>query len=294
MNLPPLGISVPEDLGPRGLSVEGLIARCRALDVSLIEVRGEAIETWLGAPVPIVPLEPPPSDGDGLAFGLIDLEEEVLRDAYELAKATFDEQVRAWRTSVSLAGLEGLRRQLNDADIRIAAVSWTDLAAADATVDHACRVAKAVGTRAIVTGFPLGGVERLARAAETHQMPIGLDSSGEVSLDQIEASLRAHAFVGAAVDIGDWIAERSATPITFLSRHASRVTHIYVRDRQRDHGPSMPFGDGDTPIGEILAAMRTGGWPFPAIVLPDYALPAGSTGLNELRKALDYCRTLTR
>jgi hypothetical protein len=271
MNWPPLGISVPEHLGPRGLSVEGLITRCRALDISLIEVRGDAIETFLGAPVPIVPLDPPPSDGEGLALGLIDLEEEVLRDAYNLAKATFDEQVRAWRASVSLAGLDGLRRRLNEADVGVVSMTWADLgAAADADLHHACRVATTLGARAIVTSFPpADGVGRLARVAQAHQLRIGLDSSGAGSLDEVDASLAAGPFIGTTVDIGDWTADRSTTPIPFLSRHADRVTHVYVRDRRRDHGPSMPFGEGDTPIGEVLAAMRAGGWPFPAIVLPD-------------------------
>lgn len=96
------------------------------------------------------------------------------------------------------------------------------------------------------------------------------------------------------VDIGDWIADRFATPLPFLLRHQDRVTHVYVRDRRRDHGPSVPFGEGDTPIGEVLRAMRAGSWPFPAIVLPDYPLPVGSSGLDELKKALDYCRTQIR
>jgi len=35
-----------------------------------------------------------------------------------------------------------------------------------------------------------------------------------------------------------------------------RITSMHLKDRKKDNGPNMPWGQGDTPIKEVLQLMR--------------------------------------
>ena len=43
-----------------------------------------------------------------------------------------------------------------------------------------------------------------------------------------------------------------------------RITHLHMKDRKKDLGPSMPWGQGDTPIKEVLTLLKESHYPIPA------------------------------
>ncbi|HEX7284326.1 MAG TPA: hypothetical protein VF239_19860, partial [Vicinamibacterales bacterium] len=59
------------------------------------------------------------------------------------------------------------------------------------------------------------------------------------------------------------------------------------KDRRRNEGPNMPFGEGDTPIVEVLALLQQNGWPIPANIEYEYK---GGDSVDEVGKCLAYCR----
>jgi sugar phosphate isomerase/epimerase len=73
-------------------------------------------------------------------------------------------------------------------------------------------------------------------------------------------------YVGANVDIGHFVAGNNTSPLPFIEQYHERVTHIHVKDRKMHDGPNVPFGQGDTPIKEILQAIRDKEWRIPAII----------------------------
>jgi hypothetical protein len=52
----------------------------------------------------------------------------------------------------------------------------------------------------------------------------------------------------------------------------------------------VPFGEGDTPVVEVLRLMRDNKWPFQATIEFEYPVPAGSDRITELKKTVEYCR----
>ena len=54
----------------------------------------------------------------------------------------------------------------------------------------------------------------------------------------------------------------------------------------------MPFGQGDTPIKEVLQLMRDNKWKFQATIEFEYQVPEGSDRMAEIAKAIQYAKSV--
>ena len=89
---------------------------------------------------------------------------------------------------------------------------------------------------------------------------------------------------------GHFVAGHNESPVPFLTQHHDRITHVHVKDRKRGLGANMPFGEGDTPIIEVLRTIRDNRWPIQATIEFEYRVPAGSDAMREMAKCVAYCR----
>jgi sugar phosphate isomerase/epimerase len=78
--------------------------------------------------------------------------------------------------------------------------------------------------------------------------------------------------------------------LPFIEQHHARIRHSHVKDRKKQGGPNVAFGQGDTPIREILQTIRDNKWPIPAMIEFEIPLPPGTDRTPELLKCLDYCK----
>ncbi len=284
-----LGVSAPWSFGRDALPTADILERSVGLGFNVVELHSVVVETFLGAPRPTVPLEPPPADG--IAFGLLELELEVLQDSYELARDTFERQLRQWRSSVPLAPLTELRRAFDDAGLRIELVAWDHLTLlSDDELDYVFRAVRALGARAVTTGWPTGGLRRLAAAADRHQVWLGIDAhswSGPPALDELFGCGQ---FIGITPDLSEWSADNREKPLGVLTAHQARVVGVYLQDRVSPEGGNVPFGEGWTPIREVLRAIRDNGWDIPAVVRLESWIPDGLDRHSALKQAVNYCR----
>ncbi len=69
---------------------------------------------------------------------------------------------------------------------------------------------------------------------------------------------------------------------------------MHVKDRKLNNGPNVPFGQGDTPIKEVLQLMRDNKWKFMAAIEFEYPVPEGSDRMAELAKTVEYLQILHR
>ena len=117
--------------------------------------------------------------------------------------------------------------------MKIEIVKWDGLSEfTDDEVDYAFRAAKALGARALSTEISAAGARRLAPAAGRHQLMVGLHGDEATDAADFEAAFRVGEFIGANLDIGDWVAGNQRSPLPFLREHARRITHIHVKDRK--------------------------------------------------------------
>ena len=82
--------------------------------------------------------------------------------------------------------------------------------------------------------------------------------------------------------------------IAFIKEHADRITNLHLKDRTRTRGAAvsqnLPWGQGETPVKEVLQLMRKEKYPFPANIEMSYSVPQGSDSVTEVAKCVKLCR----
>ena len=308
-----VGMNVPYNFGTRTtMSAEDVLEKCIQLGVGTVELRAQPIEKSLGLPANLV-LGPAPADYEaararagavpgvtkgggaasnpgaardsGSAGGPPQTPEQLA--AY---KAAADE-LGKWRLSLPMSKAKDLRKKYEAGGVDIEVVKFDGLATlTDDELDYSFALAKALGARAISGELSIPSFKRLGQAADRNKMFVGLHGHVAVTPAIWEQAFSYGKFVGANVDIGHFVAGNNASPLPFITQHHERVTHIHVKDRKMHDGPNVPFGQGDTPIKQILQAIRDNKWRIPAIIEFEIPLPPGADRTPELLKCMDYCK----
>ena len=93
-------------------------------------------------------------------------------------------------------------------------------------------------------------------------------------------------------DIGHYVAAGNPDPLGLIKAGHERISSMHVKARQKPENgkANLPWGEGDTPITEVLRLMRDRRYPFPATIELEYEIPEGSDPVTEVRKCLEYCK----
>lgn len=105
-------------------------------------------------------------------------------------------------------------------------------------------------------------------------------------LSAFEAVRTKFADAGVTLDIGHFTAA-NFDGVTFLDEHHDRIHALHIKDRKRDQGAGVPFGQGDAPIAAVLHRLRDRKWDIPAHIEFDYR-PADVVA--EVTTCYDYGR----
>jgi sugar phosphate isomerase/epimerase len=277
-----VGINVPYSF--RGLpgSADDILKYMTQLNLSAAELRLQPVEAFLHAPVV------PPA---GNARTPLTPEQDAARRA---AAA----ELQKWRLSQSMDPYKGFRKKYEDAGILIEIVKFDGIdSMADEVVDYCFEVAKALGARAISCEIPVSRTKRLGAVADKHKMMVGYHGHANVTspeaFGRVESWETAFSFAkynGANLDLGHFMAGNSTSPVPFLMKYHDRITHIHLKDRKKDNGPNVPWGQGDTPVAEVLRLMQKEKYKFQATIEFEYPTPEGSDVLTEIGKCVEFCR----
>jgi sugar phosphate isomerase/epimerase len=255
-----VGMNVPYNFGGRDMDPDEVLARCLTLNVSAVELRSQPVERFLGSPA---------------AAG---------------GKPTAEE-MRAWRAGVAMDRVAAFRKKYEDAGVMIEIVKYDGIyAMSDAEVDYCFTLARTLGARAISCEIDLEHTRRIGQFADRHKLMVAYHGHEETTPAHWETAFGQARFNGANLDIGHFVAGDNASPVPFLKQHHARITHVHVKDRKMHEGPNVPFGEGDTPIREVLRLIRDNTWPIQATIEFEYPVPAGSDRMAELARCLAYCR----
>lgn len=265
-----LALNAPYNFGNNNLPWDEVLFRTVVLGASALELRSQPIEGYMGWVIP----NPAPTPAAG----------QTPAQATALA-------LRAWRRTADLTRARDLRQKFDAAGVAIEIVKFDNIYNFDdQELDYAFSLAKAVGARAISCEIAADGTARVGRAADRHELMVGYHGHAETTPAHWEAAFAQAKFNGANLDLGHFVAGNNTSPVPFLEEHHARITHIHVKDRRRNNGPNMPFGQGDTPIAEVLRLIRDRKWNIQATLEFEYPVPAGSDRTIEQARALEFCR----
>ena len=204
------------------------------------------------------------------------------------------ERLREWRLSVRLDSFESAGRQVRAAGVDPWAYTYnmkTDFT--DAEMARGFEMAAALGARAIVSSPNLSSVKRIDAMARKYKLRVALHNHSRVSPDELArpedfaAALKGGSdYLGVALDLGHFVAA-GFDPLAFLRAHHARTLVVHVKDRKRAQGPNVPFGQGDTPIREVLRFIRDGKRDIKANIEYEYK---GEDTLVETRACFEYCK----
>jgi sugar phosphate isomerase/epimerase len=66
--------------------------------------------------------------------------------------------------------------------------------------------------------------------------------------------------------------------------------HIKDRKTKENGGDNLPWGEGDTPIKEILNLLKEKKYKIPASIELEYKIPEGSDAVKEVKKCLEFAK----
>ena len=205
------------------------------------------------------------------------------------------EALRKWRLTVPLDEFRQAREKFKLAGIDLYAfnISFRD----DYTDDEIKRgfeMARALGVKAITASSNVSTAKRIDRFAKQYKIPVGMHNHDNVKDPNEYATPEsfARAMEGASeyirinLDIGHFTAA-NYDPVEFLRKHHDHVVTLHLKDRKKNHGENVVFGQGDTPIKEVLTLLRENKWPIPANIEYEYK---GQDTIQEVRRCLEYCK----
>jgi sugar phosphate isomerase/epimerase len=261
-----IGLNVPYSFGNNNMPGDEVLKRCLALGVSAVELRSQPVELAMGW------VAPAPATGQGAAQAVAG-------------------QLRQWRRTADLARADAFRRQWAEAGVAIEILKFDGIYAFDdPEMDYAFTLAKRLGARAISCEIDASGTARVGQFADTHELMVGYHGHAETTPAHWEAAFAQARHNGANLDLGHFVAGNDISPVPFITEHHDRITHIHVKDRKMHNGPNMPFGQGETPIVEVLHLLRDQQWNIQATIEFEYPIPAGSDRMTEIGTCVEYCR----
>jgi sugar phosphate isomerase/epimerase len=205
------------------------------------------------------------------------------------------EDARHWRLTVPMDYYRQVRKQFEDAGLRIYLynVNFNETFT-DQERDRTFEAAKALGAEGFSSSTVLSEAKRLVPFVEKHKMYVAMHNHNNlVDPDQFatpasfEKALAMSDYFKATLDIGHYVAGNN-DPVAFIEKHHDRLVNIHVRDRKRNNGRNMPFGQGDTPIKEVLQLIKNMRYPIRCYI--EYEYGSFRSSVDEVKRCMDYCR----
>ena len=261
-----IGINVPYSFNKPMMSGEDILKNCIELELSAVELRTQPVEAFLGVPANLI-------SGKGAAANA--------------------EQLAQWRKTAPLERLKEFRRMYEEAGVLIEIVKVDGIfKMTEPELDYVFGLAKALGGRAISAEISHNKEElkRLGEFADKHQLMVGYHGHATTAPEHWETAFSLAKYNGANVDIGHFVAGNNVSPVDFIKQRHDRITHVHLKDRKMHDGPNVPFGEGDTPIIEVLRLIRDNKWNIQGTIEFEYKVPAESDRMKEIARAVKYCR----
>lgn len=255
-------------------SAEETLKYCVECGISAVELMSGVAESYAGAPAP-------PAGRPGPE------QREARRKAAE--------ELSKWRLSVPMSKYRAFRKMYEDAGVKIFAFKLPpSMQMPDAEYDYIWNVAETLGANHITMELPADDalLQRVAGYAAKRKLAIAFHTHGQGGTSNFDKALAASAYTALNFDVGHHFGVNGDSPVPVMEKYHKRIASLHLKDRKSpaSGGANLPWGEGETPLKEVLQSMKRNKYTFPASIEYEYRTPQGSDVLAEMKKCVEYCR----
>ena len=295
-------------------SAEEVLKYCVDCGISGIELMSNVAESYAGSPAPAGrgPGGGPGRGPDGPGGAPVaggrgrgpDGGRAPMTPEQQEARRKSAEEMLKWRTSVSMDKYKAFRKMYEDAGVKIYAFKLPPtLEMPDAEYEYIWNVGQTLGANHITMELPTDDklLQRVADYAAKRKLKIAFHTHGQGGASGFDKVLSASKFTALNFDVGHYYGVNGQSPAPLVEKYHDRIASLHLKDRkgpgsaaedsgQRPGGPNMPWGQGETPLKEILQLMKKQKYKFPGSIEYEYDTPEGSDVVTEVKKCVEYCK----
>lgn len=218
----------------------------------------------------------------------------------ERAKASRNlrEEQRKWRLSLPMQKYADIKKMYNKAGVKIHIAKFVPSSWSDEEINYAYNAAKAIGAYGITDEFTDEASQRLGKFAEKHGSLAIYHTHGQFGMPgfDIDKYLGYNKTNRLNLDIGHYYGSTGDHPNNIIEKYHSLIPSIHVKDKtgpkHAQPNANRPFGQGETPIADVLLLLKKEKWPINVDLELEYAIPEGSDPVNEVSKCIEYMRNI--
>jgi sugar phosphate isomerase/epimerase len=231
-----------------------------------------------------------------MGIGLVELMANHAEALAGAPPASDADALRAWRAAASPDTWRPVRKRFDAAGItlRLLCYNMNVRTSTDQDIEYGFRMAQGLAVSLISTSTQVSMARRVAPFADKHRITVAyhghanLTDPDEVATPESFAACLAHSRYHAInLDIGHFTAA-GFDAVAFIRKNHDRITHLHLKDRRSpaNGGANVPWGQGDTPIRDVLQLLKREKWDIPANIEFEYP----GDPLVEVPRCLQFCR----
>jgi sugar phosphate isomerase/epimerase len=203
------------------------------------------------------------------------------------------EDLRKWRLETPVDHFRSIKKKFDAAGIAVYGYNYSANAGfTDAEIDRGFVMARALGAEIITMSTTLDVAKRIQPFAEKHRMVVAMHGHSKIddpnefaTPDSFDAALKMSKYFKVNLDIGHFTAG-NFDAVAYIREHHADITNLHIKDRRRNQGDNTLWGEGDTPIREVLQLLKKERWPIRAYI--EYEYRGAGSPVEEVRKCYDF------
>jgi len=205
------------------------------------------------------------------------------------------EDLGKWRLETPLDHFRDIKKKFDASRISIYAYNYSfSQAFTDAEIDRGFDIARALGAEIITASTTLDVAKRVAPFAGKHKMAVAMHGHSNVkdpnefaTPESFAAAMKISPYFKVNLDIGHFTAA-NFDAVAYIRDHHESITNLHLKDRRKNQGDNTAWGEGETPIREVLQLLKKERWPIPAYI--EYEYRGTGTPVEEVKKCFAFAK----